>query len=239
MNKKTQKVFYCENCKYYSSDMSNFKRHLISNIHIENQEKFKKLTETKRITIYHCLECDKIYKSQNSLQHHNKMHEKKNRENLIKKLNEDNNELQKKLRNDSEILIKQLKEDNEKLQKKLKENSEITQNKLNENTRNTIKLIKNANKKKFIPHSLKIKVWNRWIGKDVGSTTCPCCEVNEITQMNFNCGHIQAESKGGDQSVDNLKPVCQSCNSSMGTQNMDDFKNKYLTSNEDSNKKVT
>ena len=62
-------------------------------------------------------------------------------------------------------------------------------------------------------------------------------KVNEITQMNFNCGHIQAESQRGDQSVDNLKPVCQSCNSSMGTQNMDEFKNKYLTSNKDSNKK--
>lgn len=51
--------------------------------------------------------------------------------------------------------------------------------------------------------------------------------------MNFNCGHIQAEYKGGDQSIDNLKPICQSCNSSMGTQNMDDFKNQYLN-----NKKI-
>lgn len=69
--------------------------------------------------------------------------------------------------------------------------------------------------------------------KSVGATKCPCCEVNEITQMNFNCGHIQAEYKGGDQSIDNFKPICQSCNSSMGTQNMDDFKNQYLN-----NKKI-
>ena len=41
--------------------------------------------------------------------------------------------------------------------------------------------------------------------------------------MSFNCGHIIAEANGGKVIVSNLKPICQNCNSSMGTKNMDDF----------------
>ena len=41
--------------------------------------------------------------------------------------------------------------------------------------------------------------------------------------MSFNCGHIIAEANGGGIIVSNLKPICQNCNSSMGTKNMDDF----------------
>ena len=37
--------------------------------------------------------------------------------------------------------------------------------------------------------------------------------------MSFHCGHIIAEAKGGETIVSNLKPICQNCNSSMGTTN--------------------
>ena len=43
----------------------------------------------------------------------------------------------------------------------------------------------------------------------------------------FPCGHIIAEANGGLLKLDNLKPVCVSCNSSMGTQNMDEYILKY------------
>ena len=90
------------------------------------------------------------------------------------------------------------------------------------------KIQKIKNKKAKIPHALKTQVWNEWIGKEKGSALCLCCEVNEISQMNFACGHIIAESNGGELITSNLKPVCTSCNSSMGTNNMDSFKKKYL-----------
>ena len=45
--------------------------------------------------------------------------------------------------------------------------------------------------------------------------------------MSFHCGHIIAVSKGGDTTCDNLKPICQSCNSSMGNMNMNNFIKKY------------
>ena len=82
-------------------------------------------------------------------------------------------------------------------------------------------------KKKSIPLPLKNKVWHRWIGRHIGISVCLCCKINEISQMSFHAGHIIAEKNGGKLTVDNLKPICQSCNSSMKTQNMNEFINKY------------
>jgi len=82
-------------------------------------------------------------------------------------------------------------------------------------------------KKKPIPVALKRKVWAKWMGEDTGKAKCLCCKLTDITQLNFHCGHIIAEAAGGELKVDNLKPICQSCNSSMGTTNMDEFIAKY------------
>jgi 5-methylcytosine-specific restriction endonuclease McrA len=87
--------------------------------------------------------------------------------------------------------------------------------------------IKEKYKKKPIPPPLKRNVWHKYIGEDIGKAKCLCCKLADITQMSFHCGHIIAESKGGELSVNNLKPICQSCNSSMGTQNMDEYIEKY------------
>ncbi len=96
-------------------------------------------------------------------------------------------------------------------------------NKVNTNT----KPKKRTYKKKTIPITLKRKVWDFWIGESVGKTKCLCCKLTDITQLNFSCGHIISESDGGPLSVQNLKPICGSCNSSMGTQNMNDFIKEY------------
>ena len=79
------------------------------------------------------------------------------------------------------------------------------------------------NRKKAIPKTLKRLVWNKYIGETIGKAKCLCCNLTDITQMSFHCGHIVAEANGGQLIVDNLRPICQSCNSSMGTINMDDF----------------
>jgi 5-methylcytosine-specific restriction endonuclease McrA len=84
---------------------------------------------------------------------------------------------------------------------------------------------KNDVKKRKKPISATIKrlVWNTNIGEDIGKSKCVCCKSTDITQMSFNCGHIVAEANGGNTIVSNLKPICQNCNSSMGTKNMDEF----------------
>jgi len=78
-------------------------------------------------------------------------------------------------------------------------------------------------KKKPISATIKRLVWNKWIGEEIGKAKCLCCNLTAITQLSFNAGHIIAESNGGETNVSNLKPICQNCNSSMGTKNMIDF----------------
>jgi 5-methylcytosine-specific restriction endonuclease McrA len=78
-------------------------------------------------------------------------------------------------------------------------------------------------RKKPIPATIKRLVWNTHIGEERGRAKCLCCKLTDITQLSFNCGHIVAESNGGELKVSNLKPICQNCNSSMGTKNMNEF----------------
>ena len=89
--------------------------------------------------------------------------------------------------------------------------------------KNTIKDESIKKKKKSILATVKRLVWNTNIGEDIGKTKCMCCKSTDITQLSFNCGHIIAEANGGETVVSNLKPICQNCNSSMGTKNMNDF----------------
>lgn len=78
--------------------------------------------------------------------------------------------------------------------------------------------------KKKISQLMKRRVWAKHIGEEIGKHKCLCCNMTDITQLTFNCGHIVAEANGGDLTVENLIPICQSCNSSMGTQNLNEYK---------------
>ena len=85
----------------------------------------------------------------------------------------------------------------------------------------------NKYSKQYIPHILKRLVWNFWVGEDIGTTKCLCCNLTKISQMSFVCGHVIAEINGGELIQENLKPICVSCNLSIGTKNMDEFIKKY------------
>lgn len=98
--------------------------------------------------------------------------------------------------------------------KKRKNNSLLVSNK---------KIIKTKNTKKSIPSTVKRLVWNKWIGEKIGKSKCLCCKVTYITQLSFHAGHIISEFNGGKINISNLKPICQNCNSSMGTKNMTQF----------------
>jgi len=105
------------------------------------------------------------------------------------------------------------------ISQKIKEDEELSKSK------ETIIINNNEKKKKkkSISATVKRLVWNTNIGEDIGKAKCLCCNSTDITQMSFNCGHIIAEANGGETIVSNLKPICQNCNSSMGTKNMHDF----------------
>jgi hypothetical protein len=101
------------------------------------------------------------------------------------------------------------------------DNENIIKNKINE-IPNII--VKKKYKKKSIPLALKKLVWNKYIGEEIGKSKCLCCGLTDISQISFNCGHILAEVNGGNMCIDNLMPICQNCNSSMGSMNLLEFK---------------
>ena len=81
--------------------------------------------------------------------------------------------------------------------------------------------------KKTIPKILKDLTWAKWVGDHIAKTKCLCCGVNEIKMNSFHCGHVVAEADGGPTTVENLRPICATCNLSMRTQNMVKFKGQH------------
>lgn len=70
--------------------------------------------------------------------------------------------------------------------------------------------------KKKIPTSLKQNIWMLRNGEQFKAKCyVKWCE-NILTPFTFEAGHDIPESKGGSTTVDNLYPICSSCNKSMG-----------------------
>ena len=102
-----------------------------------------------------------------------------------------------------------------------------------------IKKEKKQNLKKKISRPLRRKVWNTHIGVDKGQTKCWCCKEVTLDQGgDWEAGHIIStanllkEGKEDDISVSNLRPICSSCNKSMGSQNMNDYIKEYYPQNQ-------
>jgi hypothetical protein len=168
---------------------------------------------------FKCLECDYIGVMKYDLQKHleickNYLLKKKEME-ITSYFENKLINLEKEL-DDKNSIIKELKE-------QLKEKDNIIENYLTSKSES-----KKCVRKKTIPKTLRMAVWNRYIGKDVGSTKCVCCEMNHISQLDFECGHVIAECLGGTTDIENLKPICKICNNSMGKSNMNEFKQKYF-----------
>jgi hypothetical protein len=81
-------------------------------------------------------------------------------------------------------------------------------------------------KKEKIPATLKNIVWHKYFETSL-TGLCQCCKVENISKAIFDAGHIISEANGGQVVLDNLKPICKLCNSSMGKTNMDEFMKKY------------
>lgn len=109
----------------------------------------------------------------------------------------------------------------------------------NDNLKNGVAEIKNENtnkhklqeekkkKKQAIPKNVRNIVWNHYIGEDIIKHRCLCCKKVLITNTNFEVGHVLSEKNGGTHEINNLRPICGSCNHSMGTENMVEFVIKY------------
>jgi len=78
-------------------------------------------------------------------------------------------------------------------------------------------------KPKTIPKKIRTLVWNEYIGKKIGESTCVCCDKTVIDKAEFQCGHILARANGGTDTLENLRPICAGCNTAMGIQNMEQY----------------
>ena len=85
----------------------------------------------------------------------------------------------------------------------------------------------NKKRKKVIPQVIRKIVWNKYIGLKNSIGKCLCCNAEEISIYNYECGHVISEFNGGDIIVQNLRPICSHCNRSVGSCNMDEFMDKY------------
>lgn len=71
-------------------------------------------------------------------------------------------------------------------------------------------------RKKKIPAALKQQVWLTSYGEIFKAKCKTSWCSNTINVWNFECGHNIPESKGGPTTIDNLVPICRTCNGSMG-----------------------
>jgi 5-methylcytosine-specific restriction endonuclease McrA len=89
---------------------------------------------------------------------------------------------------------------------------------------------KKRTRKKKIPPTIKEEVWTKWKG-NIHKAACHCCRLKEIASTSFHGGHIIPESSGGKTTVENLRPICQSCNSSMGKRDMKEYIKEFYSDN--------
>ena len=78
-----------------------------------------------------------------------------------------------------------------------------------------------------IPKKVRTDVWNTFIGPNIPIHRCLCCLKTTICMTDFQVGHVLSEHCGGNLNIDNLRPICASCNISMGTTNMKEYVVKY------------
>jgi hypothetical protein len=81
--------------------------------------------------------------------------------------------------------------------------------------------------KKSLPTAVKDCIWNYYIGQHINIHKCFCCKKHMIKIDDFHAGHVIAEAQGGGDDIGNLRPICSSCNSSMGKRDMVDYVKQY------------
>ena len=83
--------------------------------------------------------------------------------------------------------------------------------------------------RKSVPKSLKDRLWDTTFGASAGEGKCYVCNII-INSKRFEAGHVISVYNDGGTNLNNLKCICSTCNKSMGTQNLEDFKLFYFPS---------
>ena len=122
--------------------------------------------------------------------------------------------------------LQKYKKDTPKKDKNNSEKKVIESIKTEEKPKTEEKTKTKAKVKAKIPAAVRKIVWSTYIGNEK-SGKCLCCSIEEISNTNFECGHVKSEKNGGDSSIENLRPICGHCNKSVGSKNMDEFMDRY------------
>jgi 5-methylcytosine-specific restriction endonuclease McrA len=138
---------------------------------------------------------------------------------------EDTNKYQEKV-NQCNNELEEMSIQNKKSKLEINQVKELDIKKVFEPEVNNNVVKKEKKTKEKIPASVKNTLWSINFDNSIQGN-CQCCKTEVISKNNFDCGHIISEKNGGKVHLDNLKPICRSCNSSMGTTNMNDFMTKY------------
>jgi len=215
---KLKKLKICPYCDKKISSYLNYKYH-VNNLICKKEVKNK------------CTTCQKVFSRKNNYEYHISHSVCKNKNNntydeIYKENNLDNN----KINNDNNLVsttLSQLKID-EQIYQQIAEDefrNYIRERIVKEYDNKSLDEIKKETpfKKQKISNIFKRQCWNHWVGEHIGKIICPCCKLTEISQLNFSCGHILSESKGGKLIVENVRPICSNCNSSVYVDNLTDY----------------
>lgn len=83
-------------------------------------------------------------------------------------------------------------------------------------------------RKRNIPSSLKNAIWVTYNGKTFEAKCHVSWCKTIINVFNFEAGHDVPESKGGSTCIGNMRPICASCNRSMGNMySIKEFSNTF------------
>jgi hypothetical protein len=245
--------YNCNVCDFMTTNKYDFTRHSATNKHIrkikENKQKKKdegsKNKKNPTIPKHYCGYCDQSFMQKSNIDRHNKrFHVKQNEDIEHEKLNKMiDDRIDDKIKHISNNALRHLnctycnmkcskpsnktRHENKCSQKKIQEleatieryDDYIDQLKKDNVNKNKIR---NRNGHR-ISAPLRTKIWNTYIGEHVGKSKCPCCKEINITQLNFDCGHIKSVNNDGKTNVNNIIPICGICNKSMGDQHLITF----------------
>lgn len=76
----------------------------------------------------------------------------------------------------------------------------------------------------------RLTIWATWIGLEKGIAKCPLCQNCDLRQggSEWEVSHILAHARGGPDNLTNYRPLCRTCNSSMGTLNMKEYCKNHI-----------
>jgi hypothetical protein len=77
-----------------------------------------------------------------------------------------------------------------------------------------------------IPSSVKDRRWRIDCGNTIDSN-CQVCSIG-ISYTNCHVAHVISVKNGGNNNINNLRITCMSCNLSMSTMNLNEFKKLYF-----------